>query len=96
MHNHYIGGGFGRRLETDMIASAVRIAKQVDGPIKVMWTREEDMQHDIYRPVYRDVISASLKDGKIVAWKYKVCRLVDHGALGAVNIRQRHRHRCGR
>jgi isoquinoline 1-oxidoreductase subunit beta len=73
VHNHYIGGGFGRRLETDMITSAVRIAKQVDAPVKVVWTREEDIQHDIYRPVYRDVISASLKDGKIVAWKYKVC-----------------------
>jgi isoquinoline 1-oxidoreductase subunit beta len=73
VHNHLIGGGFGRRLEADMVASAVRIAKQVEGPVKVMWTREEDMQHDVYRPAYRDVISASLKNGKIVAWKYKVC-----------------------
>jgi isoquinoline 1-oxidoreductase subunit beta len=72
VHNHLIGGGFGRRLEADMVASAVRIAKQVGRPVKVMWTREEDMQHDVYRPIYRDVISASLKDGKIVAWKYKV------------------------
>jgi isoquinoline 1-oxidoreductase beta subunit len=72
-HNHLIGGGFGRRLETDMVTAAVRIAKQVDAPVKVIWTREEDMQHDVYRPVYRNVISASLKDGKIAAWKYKVC-----------------------
>jgi isoquinoline 1-oxidoreductase subunit beta len=72
VHNHLIGGGFGRRLEADMVASAVRIAKQVGGTVKVIWTREEDMQHDVYRPVYRDLISASLKDGKIVAWKYKV------------------------
>ena len=72
VHNHYIGGGFGRRLETDMVASAVRIARQVDGPLKVVWTREEDVRHDIYRPVYRDVISASLSGGKIVAWKYRV------------------------
>jgi isoquinoline 1-oxidoreductase subunit beta len=50
----------------------VRIAKQVSTPIKVVWTREEDMQHDVYRPVYRDTISASLSNGKIVAWKYKV------------------------
>jgi isoquinoline 1-oxidoreductase subunit beta len=34
-----------------------------------MWTREEDMQHDVYRPVYRGVISATLGDGKVVAWK---------------------------
>jgi isoquinoline 1-oxidoreductase beta subunit len=73
VHNHLLGGGFGRRLEADMIDSAVRIARNVDAPIKVVWTREEDIQHDIYRPVYRDVISASLSGGKIVGWKYRVC-----------------------
>ena len=72
VHNHLLGGGFGRRLEADMVAASVRIAKQVDGPVKVIWSREEDIQHDIYRPVYRDTISASLQNGKIVAWKYKI------------------------
>jgi isoquinoline 1-oxidoreductase subunit beta len=72
VHNHYIGGGFGRRLEPDMVVSAVLIAKQVDGPVKVVWTREEDIQHDIFRPVYRDTIAATLSDGKIVGWKYRV------------------------
>jgi len=72
VNNHLIGGGFGRRLEPDMVVAAVRIAKQVDGPVKVVWTREEDIQHDIYRPVYRDTIAASLSNGKIVGWKYKV------------------------
>ena len=72
INNHYLGGGFGRRLEPDMVESAVRIAKKVSAPIKVVWTREEDMQHDVYRPLYRDTISASLSNGKIVAWKYKV------------------------
>jgi isoquinoline 1-oxidoreductase subunit beta len=72
LYNHYLGGGFGRRLEVDMVTTAVRIAKKVATPIKVVWTREEDMQHDVYRPAYRDTISASLSNGKIVAWKYKV------------------------
>ena len=72
VYNHLLGGGFGRRLEPDMAESAVRVAKHVDGPLKVVWTREEDIRHDVYRPVYRDVISASLKDGKITAWKYKI------------------------
>jgi isoquinoline 1-oxidoreductase subunit beta len=72
VNNHLIGGGFGRRLESDMIDSAVRIAKQVDAPVKVVWTREEDIQHDVYRPVYRDTITASLSGGKIVGWKYRV------------------------
>jgi isoquinoline 1-oxidoreductase subunit beta len=71
-HNHLIGGGFGRRLEADMVTAAVRIGKHVDGPVKVVWTREEDIQHDIYRPVYRDVISATLSGGKISAWKYRI------------------------
>jgi isoquinoline 1-oxidoreductase subunit beta len=72
VNQHLIGGGFGRRLEPDMVVAAVRIAKQVDGPVKVVWTREEDIQHDVYRPVYRDTIAATLSDGKIAAWKYRI------------------------
>jgi isoquinoline 1-oxidoreductase subunit beta len=72
LHNHYLGGGFGRRLEVDMVASAVRIAKTANTPLKIIWTREEDTKHDVYRPAYRDTISASLQNGKIVAWKYKI------------------------
>jgi isoquinoline 1-oxidoreductase subunit beta len=69
VHNHLIGGGFGRRLEADGAARAVEIAKHVDGPVKVVWTREEDIQHDMYRPVFFDRLSAGL-DGKgmPVAW----------------------------
>ena len=70
VHNHLIGGGFGRRLEPDGAVRAVEIAKQVDGPVKVVWTREEDIQHDVYRPYWFDRISAGLDEqGKPVAWK---------------------------
>src|SRR4029079_9421732 len=72
VNNHLLGGGFGRKLEPDMVVAAVRIAKEVDGTVKVVWTREEDIQHDIYRPVYRDTIAATLSAGKIVGWKYKM------------------------
>jgi isoquinoline 1-oxidoreductase beta subunit len=72
VNQHLIGGGFGRRLEPDMVVAAVRIAKQVDGPVKVIWSREEDIQHDIYRPVYRDTIAATLSGGKIAGWKYRI------------------------
>ncbi len=72
VNNHLLGGGFGRKLEPDMVVAAVRIAKHVDGPVKVVWTREEDIQHDFYRPVYRDTIAATLSDGKIASWKYRI------------------------
>lgn len=72
VHNHLIGGGFGRRLEVDMVDMAVQIAKQVDGPVKVIWSREEDIQHDVYRPVYRDTLSASVANGRIVGWKHRI------------------------
>jgi isoquinoline 1-oxidoreductase beta subunit len=69
VHNHLLGGGFGRRLEVDAVVRAVEIGKQVDGPVKVMWTREEDITHDMYRPYWLDRISAGLDDkGRPVAW----------------------------
>jgi isoquinoline 1-oxidoreductase beta subunit len=72
VHNHLIGGGFGRRLEIDGVARAVEIAKQVDGPVKVVWTREEDIQHDMYRPYFFDRMSAGLDEkGMPVAWSHR-------------------------
>jgi len=71
-HNHLIGGGFGRRLEPDMAYSAARIAKHVDGPVKVVWTREEDIRHDIYRPAYHNYLWARLEGDRITAWKHRV------------------------
>jgi isoquinoline 1-oxidoreductase beta subunit len=72
VHSHLIGGGFGRRLEVDYIAKAVRIAQKVDGPVKVIWTREEDIQQALYRPFYFDRFAASLSNGKITAWSHKI------------------------
>jgi isoquinoline 1-oxidoreductase subunit beta len=70
IHNHLIGGGFGRRLEADGVVRAVEIAKHVDGPVKVVWTREEDIQHDMYRPYWFDRLSAGLDaTGMPVAWR---------------------------
>jgi len=73
VHNHFLGGGFGRRLEVDYVTQAVRIAKQVDAPVKVVWTREEDVQHDVYRPYYYDRFAAGLDaHGKPVAWSHRI------------------------
>jgi isoquinoline 1-oxidoreductase beta subunit len=72
VHNHLIGGGFGRRLEIDGVIRAVQIAQQVDGPVKVVWTREEDIQHDMYRPYWFDRMSAGLDEkGMPVAWNHR-------------------------
>ncbi len=51
IHTTYLGGGFGRRGETDFVADAVETSKAVGRPVKVVWTREDDIQHDYYRPV---------------------------------------------
>ncbi len=73
IHNHLLGGGFGRRLEFDFIVLAAKIAKQSKDPVKVIWSREEDIQHDMYRPYYYDRISAGLDDsGKLVAWNHRI------------------------
>jgi isoquinoline 1-oxidoreductase beta subunit len=73
VHNHYLGGGFGRRLEVDYVAQAVQLAKAAKGPLKVVWTREEDVQHDMFRPYYVDRLSARLDDkGMPVAWFHRV------------------------
>jgi len=73
VHNFYIGGGFGRRLEVDNVIQAVQFAKLAKGPLKIIWTREEDIQHDMYRPYYYDRLSAKLDDkGMPIAWFHRV------------------------
>ena len=72
IHNHLIGGGFGRRLEVDGVIKATRIAQKVDGPVKVVWTREEDVRQDIYRPMYHDRLRAVVEGGRVTAWHHRV------------------------
>ncbi len=61
VHKHHLGGGFGRRGQQDYVKQAVLIAKQVPGrPIKLIWTREEDMTHGFYRPITQAKMSAGL------------------------------------
>ena len=72
INNHLIGGGFGRRLEEDGVVKAVRIAQHVRGPVKVVWSREEDIQKALYRPIYHDRLRAKVRDGKIIAWHHRL------------------------
>jgi isoquinoline 1-oxidoreductase subunit beta len=75
VHKHHLGGGFGRRgLAQDWARMAASIAKQVDRPVKMIWTREEDVQHDYYRPMVLARQSAGFDAaGNLIAWKVRVC-----------------------
>jgi len=73
VRNFFIGGGFGRRLEVDYVVQAVAFAKQMKGPVKFIWSREEDIQHDMYRPYYVDRLSARLDaKGMPAAWFHRI------------------------
>lgn len=73
VHNHFLGGGFGRRLDVDGIIVATEIARQVEGPVKVTWSREEDMRHDCYRYLNYSKVTATLgPDDLPQSWRHRV------------------------
>jgi isoquinoline 1-oxidoreductase subunit beta len=69
VHTTLLGGGFGRRLEADFVPAAVVASKAVGAPVKLIWTREDDMRNDFYRPPAREAVSAGVdQHGKLTAW----------------------------
>ena len=73
VHTTLLGGGFGRRLDVDFIPAAVVGSKALGRPVKVIWTREDDMTHDTYRPPALEEISAGFDaDNRLVAWKLHI------------------------
>jgi isoquinoline 1-oxidoreductase beta subunit len=69
VHTTLLGGGFGRRLDVDFVPAAVAASKAVGAPVKLIWTREDDMTHDFYRPPAREAVKAALDErGKLSAW----------------------------
>jgi isoquinoline 1-oxidoreductase subunit beta len=74
VHTTLLGGGFGRRLEVDFIPAAVEASKAVGKPVKVVWTREDDMTHDAYRPPAYHTVAAALDraDNRLMAWNHRI------------------------
>ncbi len=73
VHTTFLGGGFGRRFDPDFVMESVRASKVTGVPVKVVWTRDDDMQHDWYRPASLHQLSAALNDkGGIIAFKNKM------------------------
>ena len=73
VHTTLLGGGFGRRLEVDFIPAAVAASKALGTPVKLIWTREDDMTHDYFRPPAHAAVSAGLDEkGRLLAWALHV------------------------
>jgi len=72
IHTTFLGGGFGRRAEIDFITDAVELSKATHVPVKVVYSREDDIQHDMYRPASYNVLAAGLgTDGNPLAWTHR-------------------------
>lgn len=73
VHTTYLGGGFGRRFETDVVEEALTISMSTGKPVKLVWKREEDIQNDFYRPANCSAIQGALdKEGRVTAWSHKI------------------------
>jgi len=73
IHTTFLGGGFGRRLEPDFVSEAVRVSQAVGAPVKVIWTREDDVRHGFYRPASHNRFAAGLDGaGNPIAWSHRV------------------------
>ena len=73
VHCTYLGGAFGRRFEQDFVIESVQISKEMGAPVKVTWSREDDLRHDFYRPGSYNVLRGAVgKDGMPVAWTHRI------------------------
>jgi isoquinoline 1-oxidoreductase beta subunit len=72
IHVTFLGGGFGRKAKADFVAEAVFLAEQAKAPVRVQWTREDDLQHDFYNSVNSQKLTAGLDDrNQLIAWRHR-------------------------
>jgi isoquinoline 1-oxidoreductase beta subunit len=85
VHTTLLGGGFGRRLENDMVDDAVELSKATGRPVQVLWTREDDMRHDYYRPAANSHLVGALDTaGRPSAWKHHIISQSIDSRFGAL------------
>jgi len=73
IHTTFLGGGFGRRLEADYVAEAVRVSKLAGAPVQIVWTREDDLRHGFYRPASYHLLNASIDAlGRPTLWTHRI------------------------
>jgi isoquinoline 1-oxidoreductase beta subunit len=73
VHTTFLGGGFGRRFERDFVEEALLLSRSTGKPVKLVWTREEDIQNDFYRPMNASRIKGAIdKSGRVTAWSHTV------------------------
>jgi isoquinoline 1-oxidoreductase subunit beta len=73
VHTTLLGGGFGRKAAADFAAEAVLVSKAINKPVQLLWSREDDIAHDQFRPASRHVMHAGLdRDGRLVAWRHRI------------------------
>jgi isoquinoline 1-oxidoreductase beta subunit len=83
VHQCYLGGGFGRRSLADYAAEAAVLAREVKRPVKLVWTREEDVAHGMFRPMtFQCLEAATDASGKVVGWRH--CAIGDDGGLSLI------------
>ena len=72
IHVPLIGGGFGRRLRSDFAVEAAELSKAIRGPVQVVWSRQDDIQHDLYHPMSIHRLEAALDGGALTAWRHRL------------------------
>ena len=87
VHTTFLGGGFGRRYEQDFIAESVQISLALAQPVKLIWSREEDIQHDYYRPYTRHRVTAGMKgEGRLASWTHRIVGPGGHFSFNGADL----------